>query len=240
MKRAFTLIELLVVIAIIAILAAILFPVFAAAREKARAIACLSNCRQLGLAVTQYVQDYNETLPLVSEAPTGPTPNNTWTKTVQPYIKSTAILRCPDDNSTNWVDPYSYSGAGRVSSYFMNAWLTANAPSTYQTLASIADPASLIYLTESADNAGQDHFPPYCWNPNDPFYTQDGMAFWCPSVSPLDSTGHPTTTLAWDRHQGGFNSVYMDGHAKWGRWSQLWFQNVEKGVYDGSFDPRQP
>src|SRR5436305_5829833 len=74
-NRAFTLIELLVVIAIIAILAAILFPVFAQAREKARSISCLSNTKQLGLAVMMYVQDYDETFPLAfSAASLGATP----------------------------------------------------------------------------------------------------------------------------------------------------------------------
>jgi prepilin-type processing-associated H-X9-DG protein len=192
------------------------------------------------MAISMYIDDWNETLPLVTESPNGATPYNTWTKSVQPYIKSTAILRCPDDYSTNWVDPFSYTGSGRVSSYFMNAWLTSNAPANFMTLHSIADPTALIYLTESAVNAGQDHFPPYCWNSNDPYYSADYMGMWCPYVSPLDASGHPTTTLAWNRHQGGFDSVYLDGHAQWGRWSQIWFENDSEGVYDGNFDPRQP
>src|SRR5579862_1239618 len=105
-KRAFTLIELLVVIAIIAILAAILFPVFAQAREKARAISCLSNTKQLGLAVMMYVQDYDETYPLTAFwNDVGGTPGFAanfylWSsqRCTQPYIKNTDIYKCPDDS----------------------------------------------------------------------------------------------------------------------------------------------
>jgi prepilin-type N-terminal cleavage/methylation domain-containing protein/prepilin-type processing-associated H-X9-DG protein len=86
-RNAFTLIELLVVIAIIAILAAILFPVFAQARESARAISCLSNLKQVGLAYTMYNQDYDEMTPPVS---------NDWWTYVYPYIKSYNLLLCPD------------------------------------------------------------------------------------------------------------------------------------------------
>ena len=89
-KRAFTLIELLVVIAIIAILAAILFPVFAQARAKARGIACLSNVKQIGTAMMMYVQDYDETTPSARGGGW-----EWWTEMV-PYMKSTDLLMCPD------------------------------------------------------------------------------------------------------------------------------------------------
>lgn len=96
-QSAFTLIELLVVIAIIAILAAILFPVFAQAREKARAISCLSNENQLGLGILMYAQDYDEAFPfgLDSQWKIG------WPVAIQPYIKDYQVFRCPDDTNLN-------------------------------------------------------------------------------------------------------------------------------------------
>ena len=90
-RRGFTLIELLVVIAIIAILAAILFPVFAKAREKARQSSCLSNVKQLALASMGYAQDYDEQLPASYKAG----PPIYWTDTISPYIKNTQIFKCP-------------------------------------------------------------------------------------------------------------------------------------------------
>ena len=96
-RNAFTLIELLVVIAIIAILAAILFPVFAQAREKARQTSCLNNVKQLGLAVVQYTQDYDETMPQVSTGPEGSCAEYV---RLMPYIKSAGIMYCPDETST--------------------------------------------------------------------------------------------------------------------------------------------
>ncbi len=120
-RKGFTLIELLVVIAIIAILAAILFPVFAQAREKARQISCLSNEKQLGLAVMQYVQDSDETYPIAFSYWTNTAP--TWPVGIQPYVKSLAVFQCPDDslpavtNANSWEGtPISYA-ANSVSVY---------------------------------------------------------------------------------------------------------------------------
>jgi prepilin-type N-terminal cleavage/methylation domain-containing protein/prepilin-type processing-associated H-X9-DG protein len=102
-KRGFTLIELLVVIAIIAILAAILFPVFAKVREKARQTSCLSNEKQLGLAFAQYYEDYDEKWPSGSTANTTPADEvsgDGWAATIYPYVKSTGLYKCPDDSTT--------------------------------------------------------------------------------------------------------------------------------------------
>src|SRR6476619_4947859 len=93
-KKAFTLIELLVVIAIIAILAAILFPVFGRARENARRSSCQSNLKQLGLSIEQYKQDYDTRYPGF-----GQTGNNGWGENVQPYLKSIQILQCPSETN---------------------------------------------------------------------------------------------------------------------------------------------
>ena len=127
-RRGFTLIELLVVIAIIAILAAILFPVFARARESARRSSCSSNLKQLGLAVMQYSQDYDEKNPLRRFAPfgtgaaysgsdgaAGDYDQNSWRSVVQPYVKSTQLFSCPSnpDNTKKTYDPEfarSYGG----------------------------------------------------------------------------------------------------------------------------------
>src|SRR5580658_6390406 len=100
-RCGFTLIELLVVIAIIAILAAILFPVFAKAREKARQISCASNEKQIGLGILQYVQDSDEMLPPGNGGSTsddGGAPNGSWAQRCTPYIKSIGIFKCPSNS----------------------------------------------------------------------------------------------------------------------------------------------
>ncbi len=105
-KQAFTLIELLVVIAIIAILAAILFPVFARARENARRASCQSNLKQIGLGIMQYTQDYDETLPYAAMVGSSVTKNfcdtyPIWADVVQPYTKSLQLFRCPSNSTAN-------------------------------------------------------------------------------------------------------------------------------------------
>jgi prepilin-type N-terminal cleavage/methylation domain-containing protein/prepilin-type processing-associated H-X9-DG protein len=117
-RKGFTLIELLVVIAIIAILAAILFPVFAQAREKARAITCVSNEKQIGLAILQYTQDYDEKFPFAADNNW----QNGWTTTVQPYVKSYAVFLCPDDANAKLASGIS-AWAGVGVSYSCNGYL---------------------------------------------------------------------------------------------------------------------
>ncbi len=117
-RAGFTLIELLVVIAIIAILAAILFPVFASAREKARQTTCASNLKQLGLAFVQYNQDFDEVYPIGQFEP-GAHYSCGWAGQIYPYVKATAVYDCPDD-ATNI--PTADSALGYVPiSYAFNA-----------------------------------------------------------------------------------------------------------------------
>lgn len=103
-RRGFTLIELLVVIAIISIIAAILFPVFAKAREKARQASCASNMKQIGLGLMQYVQDYDETYMAKMECP-GTQNCDSWRYLLQPYIKNVQVFDCPSNPNTK-----SYNG----------------------------------------------------------------------------------------------------------------------------------
>ena len=110
MKKGFTLIELLVVIAIIAILAAILFPVFAQAREKARQTTCLSNMKQMGLGITLYASDYDDCTICVDEAenPLPGEPECKWYDKLMPYIKSEKLLTCPSMQKDSTLVKTSY------------------------------------------------------------------------------------------------------------------------------------
>ena len=121
-KAGFTLIELLVVIAIIAILAAILFPVFAQAREKARQSSCMSNEKQLSLGILQYVQDYDETYPLGFDQASGWVGSG-WPVRIQPYIKNLGVFHCPDDGLNGAAPaPPNYPWEGVFISYAANGF----------------------------------------------------------------------------------------------------------------------
>jgi len=148
--QGFTLIELLVVIAIIAILAAILFPVFAQAREKARQASCLSNEKQIGTALLMYVQDYDEQFPSGSKLsfPNGPGTINAalygvgWGGQIYPYTKSAQILKCPDD-STSSVNAQGGVEALYPTSYLFNRNIAQNPAD-----ASLNAPATTVGIAE--------------------------------------------------------------------------------------------
>jgi prepilin-type N-terminal cleavage/methylation domain-containing protein/prepilin-type processing-associated H-X9-DG protein len=111
-RHGFTLIELLVVIAIIAILAAILFPVFARARENARRASCQSNLKQIALGIKQYSQDYDEKFPI--ETVTTSDPNIGWAGTIQPYVKSEQIFQCPSSTTPPPTQATLLGSTGRL------------------------------------------------------------------------------------------------------------------------------
>jgi prepilin-type N-terminal cleavage/methylation domain-containing protein/prepilin-type processing-associated H-X9-DG protein len=120
MRLGFTLIELLVVIAIIAILAAILFPVFARARENARRSSCQSNLKQIALGIKQYLQDYDEKFPLVAWNLSS-SPYGGWAYIIQPYVKSDQIYQCPSQANRDNVTPSLTSDTPGYSDYFYNS-----------------------------------------------------------------------------------------------------------------------
>jgi prepilin-type N-terminal cleavage/methylation domain-containing protein/prepilin-type processing-associated H-X9-DG protein len=145
MRRGFTLIELLVVIAIIAILAAILFPVFAKAREKARQSSCLSNLKQLALGILQYAQDYDEMYPMtrvgtiywcpVSGQPAG---------LLDPYIRNTQVFKCGSTASST----YCYGLNRRL----YGLWVENTTDNTPCAMAQVEFPAQKLSITDSSND----------------------------------------------------------------------------------------
>ena len=210
MRRGFTLIELLVVIAIIAILAAILFPVFARAREKARQTSCLSNLKQLSLGAMMYAQDYDETMFPSWEGPAAYPGSYQWPQLVYPYVKNWQIFICPSDNAENLV---TNGGApGSTLSYADNvgywggsgvAGFTCTMP-VGQSLARTDDPSGTLLMLD---------------------YTGGFEVGWQNvAAQPLDMTFLPV------RHNEGVNVAFMDGHAKWLKIDAVGAKNVN-GVY---------
>ena len=216
-KQGFTLIELLVVIAIIALLAAILFPVFARARENARKTGCMNNMKQLSLGFLQYTQDYDETLPNVWNGPSGVNAPGGWMfytafdingltsafdvkrGSVFPYVKSAQVYLCPSDTA----------GQKEGDSYGYNACL-AGTPSgglsLGKSLASVNNVSRFMLL-------GEESFTGLGSSTNDGF-----MAY-----------GDPNTP----RHLDGTNVSFVDGHVKFYRPEQIASMNLQTGGVTG-------
>jgi prepilin-type N-terminal cleavage/methylation domain-containing protein len=239
-KHAFTLIELLVVIAIIAILAAILFPVFAQARDKARQAACLSNAKQLGLAVQMYTQDYDETFFWqtdwnetvdVGAGFWGPkyTTYIRWPIAHLPYVKNKDVFSCPSDKDRqgrSFVAAPGDPGGGGVPwpiGYGVNLMLMTY--STPITLAAIQKPAEKFAMAEA--------LTPFacCENWNNEYFRganrsggENGWDFgtFRNNVGAAKTKNISDAQMAAvTRHQLGNIVVYLDGHAKWVRWNAV-------------------
>jgi prepilin-type N-terminal cleavage/methylation domain-containing protein/prepilin-type processing-associated H-X9-DG protein len=213
MRRGFTLIELLVVIAIIAILAAILFPVFARAREKARQSSCQSNLKQLGLGLTMYAQDYDERMspryyrynPSVAGGP------NWCDHLIQPYVKNAQVNLCPSTNSKSYGYNQDYLAG--------------------QALASIASPADTVMICEIKKNTTGSYGDVYCSKPS---------TIGAPPTQPStdeDDAAVSGDTAGWLRprgvHNAGSNIAFCDGHVKWMKTSAFYYnQNPTDLFFD--------
>lgn len=202
--KGFTLIELLVVIAIIAILAAILFPVFAQARESARKAQCMSNMKQIGLALAQYTQDYDETMPLPDYQPrTGPKADRySWRFSVQPYVKNRGVFECPTNKFPNTfaldvrnqyigfkdqIDGIPLGYAGSL------GWAHPDFAPTGRSIAAVTRPASIIMVLETR-------------------YEYVDMGTW--TIEWNNFRGVGAGKGAYTSHAGKSNWLFFDGHVK--------------------------
>ena len=241
-KSAFTLIELLVVIAIIAILAAILFPVFAQAREKARTISCLSNTKNIGLAILMYGQDYDETVVPWFVRTGQPRDNfrhdlNSWVQLLQPYIKNGAPI-FPTDPNFNGVPPTgmmscpSFNAANKsmsaaspdcdndpITAYYPAMWYHAHfgigfgAAAKCEAGCAAGTQSDPYYYFAGSDVRVHVMAFPEINRPAETAIVTDGM------TGVINNGSHSFGTTmgceAAQSHSGGGNITWMDGHSKW-------------------------
>lgn len=242
-RRAFTLIELLVVIAIIALLAAILFPVFAQAREKARQTQCMSNLRQIGLGVLQYAQDNEES---IVHTELGGDVDDAheyyWGDMLEPYLKNTQILACPDalhplafkPAPLPYTQQWSYAyGVNDIVDNSLACTADVDDPACRhigvagQNLAAVTVPAATILICDSVPAPAE-------VNDGNGSNTEQGLnharheinwQWGHRSPAALASDGKSQDGFA--RHTGGFEMVMADGHARWRA------RPVRNGLYSG-------
>lgn len=251
--RGFTLIELLVVIAIIAILAAILFPVFAQAREAARKTACASHSKQMGTAIMMYKQDYDETFPQAYyylDNNSGAGGYVQWSGLIQPYAKNTGMFVCPSDPLRGHVPTNTFDVQVPRLSYTANGAIIARKrrtsdPGRVVSDAEVDAPADTIMIAEATSFVNCMNDVSNASGTNNKSHRSTnavmlagggtrftgeteayGTALEALSVAKAkaDLAACPTATSAGlsficytqpDRHSGGANYIYADGHAKW-------------------------
>jgi prepilin-type N-terminal cleavage/methylation domain-containing protein/prepilin-type processing-associated H-X9-DG protein len=198
-ERAFTLIELLVVIAIIAILAGLMLPALARAKEKSRSISCLSSIRQIGIASVIYAQDHDETLPTSSHE------NASWVETLQPYTSGTNLWRCPSDS--NRKRPYSFA----INNFLLPPSTNSTTPNFSKTTL-IPSPSETLHMGECAD----------AYDRSDHFHFAQGHH------GGYDSTNF-VLQVAVRRHQTAGNYLFSDGHVAQLKWPLVEIQLDREG-----------
>jgi prepilin-type N-terminal cleavage/methylation domain-containing protein/prepilin-type processing-associated H-X9-DG protein len=228
-EPGFTLIELLVVIAIIAILAAILFPVFARARENARRTSCQSNEKQIGLGILQYAQDYDEHYVMHLTTADGtfanyPSATDGWVLAIQPYVKSFQLFHCPSDpNSQQLADPTADSFTSYALNYDIGfakyddftGFVTIPSNESY-----ILNPTTGILVSETSynnNNVGKQHTST-AWAGQAGYYVPSGNAIRnSPAYFESDIVhgSYSTVSNVNTRHLDGMNLLFFDGHVKW-------------------------
>ena len=237
LKNGFTLIELLVVIAIIAILAAILFPVFAQVRDKARSIACMSNMKQIATGVQMYIQDNDERLFFrVAKASnkvgsgrsgvyiTDPIAydQEQWWNLMMPYEKTNAVFTCPSDGDKP-LSPDA-NGNNTIPRSFVAACAAEDL-----SIAQVDAPTDTIVITEKWGKVDNGVGPTAAVNNEtwlEPFDGDECQAGYDATGSGSclgPQAGYPVGMVKMaNRHQGGMNSAFFDGHAKWLRPQTIW------------------
>lgn len=251
-SKGFTLIELLVVIAIIAILAAILFPVFARARENSRRASCQSNLKQISLGIKQYMQDYDDTFIKASWNTSDGSPAlypNGWAAVLQPYVKSDQIYQCPSQpNRDNVAADLTTQDFG-YSDYFFNSNLGANVDCSGKRIVkeSELDYSSNVIMIGDGGRGGATNFANYPPLQPYPSGTASGTqvsdlntrpayhylpGFWTKAAdnASVVSAAYAYTDGKYmqqvnDTHLQGMNIGFVDGHVKWYKPEKLTFDN---------------